>query len=164
MSTNTATIRELQSGDVDALYQILHDDGVFTDEEIATALELMEIFLSDPNQGDYYIYTAVTGGGEVAGYVCVGPTALTHGTFDLYWIAVKPSLQNRGIGKQLSQFAERKVMSSGGRLLIAETSGQPKYGNTRAFYLSHGYRELARIKGYYKIDDDLVIYGKYLSQ
>jgi hypothetical protein len=56
------------------------------------------------------------------------------------------------------------VKSQGGRLIIAETSSRPKYEKTRKFYLSNKYEELARIKDYYQIDDDLVIYGKYVSQ
>jgi hypothetical protein len=48
--------------------------------------------------------------------------------------------------------------------VVAETSSQPKYENTRRFYLKCDYLEVARIRDYYKPGDDLVVYGKYLSQ
>jgi hypothetical protein len=59
------------------------------------------------------------------------------------------------------KYAEDVVKQNQGRLLIAETSSQPKYEKTREFYLRVGYTELARIKDYYKVGDDLVVYGKY---
>ena len=158
------TIRKLLDEDVDQLESILHRTGVFTDEEITVALELMDIFLHDPGQKDYDIYSSVDGNGTVQGYVCVGPTPMTVGTYDLYWIAVDPNCHNRGIGKQLQRFTEDLVRSQGGRLIIAENSSQPKYENTRKFYITLNYQEVARIKDYYKAGDDLVVYGKYVSQ
>jgi ribosomal protein S18 acetylase RimI-like enzyme len=103
-------------------------------------------------------------GGEVAGYYCIGPTPATDGTFDLYWIAVKPSVQGRGVGGGLTAHAERLIRGRGGRLVIAETSSQPKYERTRTFYASQGYTQLSRIRDYYRAGDDLVVFGKYLSQ
>lgn len=138
--------------------------GVFTDEEVDVAIELVDYVLNNQHQKDYQIQTATSENKEVLGYYCIGPTPLTAGTFDLYWIAVKPAVNNRGIGKQLLSHAEVLIESQGGRLVIAETSSQPKYERTRKFYLNNRYNELARIKDYYKIDDDLVIYGKYVSQ
>lgn len=157
------TIRSLHTDDVHPLRRILESTSVFTVEEVAIAVELMDIFLTDHNQQDYDIYTAMCDN-AVVGYACVGPTPLTDGTFDVYWIAVDPQHQHRGIGRQLLSFAEQLVRTKGGRMLIAETSSQPKYENTRKFYLRQAYREVARIKEYYRKDDDLVIYGKNLSQ
>lgn len=117
-------IRPLIRADVAELRSILQNTNVFGEEEIVTAVELMDVFLDDPNQEDYDIYTALTSGGDVAGYVCLGPRPLTKGTFDLYWIAVKPSVHNLGIGKELSDFAERVVKSQGGRLFLAEKIGR----------------------------------------
>ncbi|MFI5252660.1 MAG: GNAT family N-acetyltransferase [Bacteroidota bacterium] len=158
------TIRKLREEDVPRLENILRLTGVFTEEEISVALELMDIFLHDPGQDDYDIYSSLDENGEAQGYVCIGPTPMTNGTYDLYWIAVDPRRHHRGIGKQLQLFTEELVRSRGGRLIIAETSSMPKYENTRKFYLSLNYTEAARIKDYYKIGDDLVVYGKYVSQ
>jgi ribosomal protein S18 acetylase RimI-like enzyme len=163
MHDPSLTIRKLKPEDVEPLNRILEETGVFTDEEVATALELMDIFLNVPGQKDYDLYSAVIDCKEIGGYVCVGPRPLTKGTFDLYWIAVKPSSQGRGIGKKLTKFAEDIVRTQGGRLLIAETSSLPRYKKTWEFYRSNRFEELARIKDYYTLGDDLVIYGKYLS-
>ena len=158
------TIRKLQQDDKEPIRQMLLDTNVFTSDEITIAFELIDIFLDDPEQQDYDLYTAVNEQSEVAGYICVGPTPLTNGTFDLYWIAVKPLLHGQGIGKRLIQYAEHIVLQNNGRLLIAETSSQPKYESTRMFYIKNQYAEISRIADYYKQGDDLVVYGKYLSQ
>ena len=126
-----------------------------------TALELMDIYVDEPTQKDYELSSAIDGE-TVAGYVCFGPTPLTEGTYDLYWIAVDPARQHQKIGRQLMTYAEEVIRSRRGRLVVVETSSQPRYENTRKFYLRLNYTELARLRGYYRADDDLVIYGKYL--
>jgi ribosomal protein S18 acetylase RimI-like enzyme len=76
---------------------------------------------------------------------------------------VKPSAYRRGIGASLNAHAERLIRSKGGRLVIAETSSQAKYENTRRFYVNQGYSQLARVRDYYRVGDDLVVFGKYLT-
>lgn len=159
----TVTIRPLQESDVPALVDILRRTAVFTDEEVEVARELMEVYLFKPGQEDYDLHTAVVNG-AVAGYTCTGPTPLTIGTFDLYWIAVDPDMHHHGVGRALIRHAEETIAAGGGRLVVAETSSQPKYDNTRRFYLKCDYLEVARIRDYYKPGDDLVVYGRYLSQ
>jgi len=53
------------------------------------------------------------------------------------------------------------VQEMGGKLLVVETSSQPKYEPTRKFYLRHHYEESAHIKDYYAPGDGLVIYTKH---
>jgi ribosomal protein S18 acetylase RimI-like enzyme len=142
---------------------MLRETGMFTADEVDIALELIDAVLTKPGQKDYIIFVYESAG-EVQGYYCTGPTPGTDGTYDLYWIAVHPAAQGKGVGGALDQHARELVRSMGGRLMIAETSSQPRYAGTRAFYLGRGYRELARITDYYRPGDDLVVYGMYLSQ
>ena len=167
MRTGTDTlirIRPIIPNDREPIRQILEETRVFTDDEIDTALELIDAVLGEPDHKDYTIRVATGQQEEVLGYYCIGPTPLTVSTYDLYWIAVKPSVHNKGTGRQLLHHAEQLTQSFGGTLLIAETSSQPKYEHTRSFYLRNSYEEVARIKNFYKADDDLVVYGKYFSQ
>lgn len=161
--TASACIRPLAPSDREPLLAILKATGVFNDEELGIALELIDIVNTKPGQRDYV--SAVYDDGEgVAGYYCVGPTPATDGTFDLYWIAVDPARHGQGIGRRLMQHAEEYVRARRGRLIIVETSSRPAYEPTRKFYASTGYQEIARILGYYRPDDDLVVFGKYVSQ
>ena len=155
-------IRLLQREDREPIENLLRATDVFSDEEIDVAIELIQICLEDAQQEDYEIFSYVNNDQQVAGYVCIGPTPSTQGTFDLYWIAVSPAVHGTGVGSELLRFAEEHIRAKGGRLLIAETSSTPKYEKTRAFYKRKGFEQQACIKDYYKSGDDLVIYGKYL--
>ena len=155
-------IRPLKHTDREPIRQLLIQTDVFTSQEIDIALELVDVVLNNPGQRDYLI-NVYEDSGEVLGYYCVGPTPATEATYDLYWIAAKPSVQGSGIGSALDAHALDLVRSMGGRLVIAETSSQPKYDKTRKFYIARGYTEVARIANYYRRNDDLVVYGKYLS-
>ena len=158
---NDMPIRKFEKEDIKALAEIVRATGVFREEEINVAVELMDIAVNDKDQKDYFLFSYVDETGTVQGYYCVGPTPMTQETFDLYWIAVHPHLQKKRIGHQLLEHCEAQVKTMGGKLLVVETSSQPKYEPTRRFYLRHQYAEAARIKNYYAQDDDLVIYSKY---
>jgi ribosomal protein S18 acetylase RimI-like enzyme len=157
-----ATVRPIRPGDREPILQLVRSTGFFSDEEVAIAAELVDVVLQRPEQKDYLICTCEEEG-TVLGYYCIGPTPATASTYDLYWIAVRPDVQGRGVGTILNRHAEELVKSRGGRLMIAETSSQPRYEGTRAFYLNRGYSELARIRDYYRAGDDLIVYGKYFS-
>ena len=155
-------VRKTERQDFESIRSIVIATGVFSQEEIDIAVELMEIFLNDPNQKDYEMFSYVDAEGKALGYICIGPTPATEATYDLYWIAVDPASHSKGIGTVLLNYTEAFLKQRGGRLLIAETSSTSRYDNTRQFYERKKFQKLAHIKEYYKPNDDLVIYGKYL--
>jgi GNAT superfamily N-acetyltransferase len=155
-------IRDLCRDDRGALEAIVAGTGMFTRDELGIALELIDAVLDKPGQRDYVIRVAEEEG-RVLGYYCIGPTPGTEGTFDLYWIVVEAGAQGKGTGRLLDDHAAALAKDMGGRLLVAETSSQQKYDGTRAFYVRRGYSEAARIRGYYRPGDDLVVYTKYLE-
>jgi ribosomal protein S18 acetylase RimI-like enzyme len=158
-------IRQLAPPDRGRILEIVTAAGNFTPVEIATALEVIDEALADPlaPRGDYRAYVAVDQHGVVAGYECHGPTPLTDGTYDLYWIAVDPAFQGQGVGRALLAFAENDVRATAGRLLLIETSSQDSYGDTIRFYERSGYPLVARIPGFYRTDDDKLIFAKQLA-
>ncbi|OPZ59809.1 MAG: Acetyltransferase YpeA [Synergistetes bacterium ADurb.Bin520] len=155
-------IRPAREADRTPLLSLLERTGMFTSPEIEVARELIDAWLYKPEQRDYFVLTAEADSG-VAGYVCYGPTPATEGTFDLYWIAVDPDLQGRGIGRALLERAEKEVLAAGGRLLVIETSSVPLYAPTRAFYEARGYRVEARIRDFYRPGDDRLIFTRRLA-
>lgn len=156
-------IRKMIASDRDALRSVLTRTDMFTEPEIQVALELMDVYLSNKDQKDYIIHVAETETKEVAGYVCYGPTPATEKTFDLYWIAVAPEMQNKGIGKKLLYFVENEIRNQQGRLIIIETSSQVKYEPTQQFYIRNHYEIEARIKDFYRPGDDRLIFVKRLN-
>lgn len=157
-------IRRLMASDRDAIRRMTLAAGVFTPEETATALELVDIDLTRPGQDDYTTYCAVQEGqASPVGYACFGRAPLTDATYDLYWIVVDPSAQKRSVGSRLLGFVEDLLRKRGARILLAESSGLPRYGPARAFYARHGYEETARVRDYYRPGDDRVTFAKRFS-
>ena len=153
-------IRPMRPADKPAVMDLIRATDMFMPQEIDVAEELIDVFLDKPDQKDYDVVVVEEPEGVVAGYMTWGPTPMAVGAYDLYWMAVSPKAQGRGLGKRLVRWLEETVKSLGGRLLIIETAGQPKYHPTRGFYLGLGYKEVARIPDYYKPGDDRIVYTK----
>jgi ribosomal protein S18 acetylase RimI-like enzyme len=154
----------MAAGDRAAVAEIIQAVGNFSPSEVQCALELVDIYLRDAAQTDYRIVVAVNADGRPHGYACWGPTPLTRGTYDLYWIATHPNEQGRGIGQALIRFIETKILQEQGRLLIIETSSKESYGNTVGFYRRLGYAEASRIRDFYDVGDDKLVFVKTLSR
>ncbi len=157
-------IRDLVADDREAVERINRNVGNFNPAEVACSLELVDIYLNDPSQLDYRFVVAQGDEGEVCGYACWGPTPMTRGTYDLYWIATDPGVQGKGAGRALMQYVENKVQEEGGRLLILETSSKESYVKTVGFYRRLGYEEASRIRDFYDVGDDKLIFTKRLSR
>ena len=126
------------------------------------AIELVDLALQ-PNNPDYQILVADKDGqGGIVGYVCYGPTPMTEGTYDLYWIASDPTVRGQGVGAALVSGMEGDLRRRNARLIRVETSATEAYGPTRGFYAAMKYGEEARFRDFYKLGDDLIILGKRL--
>ena len=154
-------IRRMEARDKDAVLGLVRATGFFTPAEVDVAEELVDVFLGKPDQKDYDVVVVDGDGGAPVGYMTWGPTPLAEGAYDLYWMAVAPSEQGRGRGKELVRWLEGEVGRRQGRVIIIETSSQPKYHGTRQFYIDLGYKEVARVPEFYRAGDDRVIYAKY---
>jgi len=156
-------IRPLIKKDRTRLISMLMDSRAFTSEEIDIAMELIDIVLKDQNQKDYTIHCMVDDQDQPAGYICYGPTPMTQGNFDLYWIVVDPNLQGKGIGSKLLGFLEDVVRGKGGRMILADTSTIPQYEKTQKFYLWNGFQEVARVADYYYPGNDRITFCKRIA-
>jgi ribosomal protein S18 acetylase RimI-like enzyme len=152
-------IRPAREADRPEIASILERVGIFTPDQISAALDLVAQAFANPERGEFLPFVAELDG-KIAGYVLYGPTPLADRVFDLYWIAVLPEYQARGIGKLLLQFVERAVAERHGRMLLIETSSKESYGRTRQFYEHAGYREISRIKDFYRKEHDKIVYSR----
>lgn len=155
-------IRLLKLSDREHLIKIINQINLFSEDEKIVAVELIDETIKDSGNEFYNIFVYEENK-VIAGYHCTGKRALTDGVFDMYWIVVHPEYQNKGIGKKLLEHAEEFVIKNNGRLLLAETSSKENYLGTRSFYINNDYKNLAEIKDFYKINDNLIIFGKYLK-
>jgi ribosomal protein S18 acetylase RimI-like enzyme len=158
-------IRGLEPRDRSPIEKMVISSGKFNDVEIATAMELVDEAMKEGEKSGYLfsILEDDKERGSVLGYACYGPVPLTEGVYDLYWIVVDPEVQGRGLGRRLLEDVERDVVNRGGRMLLIETSSQESYGATIRFYERSGYHLEARVRDFYKISDDKLIFKKELS-
>ncbi len=138
---------------------MLNNIPSFTQDEVSVAMELVNVTLNFKKQTDYNIFVYEEKN-KVLGYHCTGKRPLTDAVYDLYWIVVDVNCQGKGIGKMLIQHAEKFVNEQHGRWLLIETSSMDDYEKTRNFYLRNNFEIISRIDDFYKLNDDLIIYGK----
>ncbi|HMG29241.1 MAG TPA: GNAT family N-acetyltransferase [Jiangellaceae bacterium] len=142
------------------LEQLTRATGLFREEEVATAVELLDECLGGD---DDYRFVGAFDDDQLVGYACWGPTPGTVATSDLYWIVVDRARQGAGVGSQLLTEVERRLTTDGRRLVVVETSSRTDYAPTRGFYEARGYTRTATIPGYYAPGDDLVVFTKDLT-
>jgi ribosomal protein S18 acetylase RimI-like enzyme len=154
-------VRSMSHEDKARVVGILRDTPEFKPFEVEVAEELIDSYLQDPSSSGYHILVAEIES-TVTGYICYGPTPLTEGTWDIYWLAVAREKQGQGIGSTLMRSAEKEIIRAKGRLSIIETSATPAYDKTRHFHLSQGYEIVACIPDFYAPGDDKLILQKRL--
>ena len=156
----SCSLRPLGRAQRAPLEQLTRGTGLFREEEVRTAVELLDESLSGD---DEYQFVGAFDEDRLIGYACWGPTPGTLATSDLYWIVVDRTRQSAGVGSTLLHEVERRLAADGRRLVVIETSSRSDYEPTRKFYEARGYTRTATIVGYYAPGDDLVIYTKDLA-
>ncbi len=154
-------IRAMTRKDKPGVMQILHGTPEFKLAEVAVAEEVIDSYLDDPARSGYLIFAAELDS-IITGYVCFGPTPLTEGTWDVYWMVVAADKQRQGIGSALLALAENEMRKAEGRLVLIETSSLPSYGRARQFYLRSNYEVISRIPDFYAPGDDRITLRKRL--
>ena len=155
-------IRAMNQEDKPSIMQILRSTVEFKRSEVIVAEEVIDSYLSDSYRSGYHILVAELNS-TIAGYICFGPTPLTEGTWDIYWVVVAPDNQRQGTGNALLESAEKSIRETGGRLAIIETSSTPAYEKTRHFHIRYGYEVIGCITDFYAPSDDKLILQKRLK-
>ena len=137
--------------------------GVFDAEEEATVFELFDGYLRDARVSGYnfLVYRAAEDG-RLLGFACWGPTSLSKGAADLYWIATHASAQGRGVAAALFRAVEEAVRAAGRWLIVIWTSSQPAYAPARAFYQRQGCELSLQLADFYDHGDDLCVFTRRL--
>jgi len=154
-------IRPLLAGDRPDIVRILEGTQAFTPVDVQVAIELLDCYLEAGIGSGYHIWLAELDG-RAAGYICYGPTPLTTGTWDVYWIATDADLKGHGIGTALLNFAEQEIRQAAGRMILIETASNPLYLEARRFYLARGYIIVSSIPDFYSPGDNKITFRKLI--
>ncbi len=150
---------DIQAQDRERIRRLVEVTGFFAPAEVEVAAELVDEQLAKGPLSDYKFIMAEHYG-RLAGYVCYGPIPCTASSYDIYWIAVHPDLQGKGLGGALLKEAERLIRESGGTRIYVDTSQRVQYASTRAFYEGCGYRLGSVLPDFYAPGEGKAIYCK----
>ena len=152
---------QVRPSDVADVRDLVDATRMFRPDEAAIAVELVEDGATKGAASDYHFLFADAETG-LDGYICYGVVPCTIGTWDLYWIAVQPTLQGQGLGRRLVDEMERRIRATSGRLVTVDTSGRADYAPTRGFYGRVGYDIAATFPDFYAPGDAKVVFTKRL--
>ena len=155
MTSAARRVRDVAPSDRAPLAALLATTPEFTPDEVAVALELIDHAIG---RTDDYRVLVVETGDRLDGYVCFGPTPMTDGTWDLYWIATAAHARRTGAGLALVASLMQRLREERARLVRLETSSRPEYDATRRFYDKAGFVVAATLHDFYAPGDDLVTY------
>jgi ribosomal protein S18 acetylase RimI-like enzyme len=156
-------IRPTTPADTPALVALTEGTGVFKPHEIEALNEVLSDYHAQ-NHSLGHVAVTLERNNQILGYAYYAPAAMTDRTWYLYWIAVTKAVQAKGVGSGLLRHAEEDIRKRNGRVLFIETSSLPHYGDTRRFYLKHGYEVAGQLRDYYADGDDMVVFRKRFSE
>jgi GNAT superfamily N-acetyltransferase len=145
--------------DLPRILDITRTVGVFNDEEVATVDELFQGYITDPIKSGYNFLIGLEGE-NILGFACWGPTSLTKGTVDLYWIATAPEAQGKGVGRSLFNAVEDAARAIGRWQAVIWTSSSEPYAAARALYGRMGCKLMTQIPDFYDDGEDLCVFFK----
>lgn len=153
-------IRFTTPDDTNALLALAEATGLFEADQIEDLSQMLDQhFNSEVGSSGLWLtdYDSTP-----LGIAYVAPERMTHGTWNLYLIAIRPDHQKQGRGTALLRYIEQMLTERGERVLLVETSGTDDFEYVRKFYLNSGYEEEARIRDFYIDGVDKVVFRKSL--
>jgi N-acetylglutamate synthase-like GNAT family acetyltransferase len=145
--------------DVDRIGALVASTGFFNAAEVEVAADLVGERLGKGARSGYDFILAERGSALVA-FACYGLIYGTRNSFELYWIAVAPGEQRRGLGGETYARAEAAMRHAGAKHIYADTSSSERYAPTRGFYCRMGFAEQAHLPDFYAPGDGKIIYAK----
>ena len=150
-------IRATHETDFDALVALATASGLFEPEQT----DILAGMLRSPDENDVWL-TDVDAGVPV-GVAFMAQEKMTHGTWNLYWIAIAPERQRQGRGKAMLEYVQNWLIERGQRILLVETAGVDDFDYVRRFYSDNGFETEARIRDFYEAGVDKVVFRKSLT-
>ncbi len=162
MDLNVIFRKDVRPSDRETVRKIVEATGYFSGDETTMAVELVQERLTMGDASGYHFLFAEAEG-AVIGYAVYGPCPATLHSYDIYWMAVYPDFQGRGLGRKLLAMCESLIREKGGRQVYMDTSGRAQYEPTRRLYVARGYLQAAYLPDYYAPGDAKITYVKVIA-
>lgn len=153
-------IRPTTPDDTTALIALADTTGLFQANQLEELGEMLSDYFGGSSDERFWLVDDDSG---AVGIAYCEMERMTNGTWNLQLIAIRPNRQGQGRGATLLRYVEQTLTARDGRMLLVETSGLPSYERTRAFYAKCGYEEEARIRDFYAVGEDKIVFRKVLN-
>jgi GNAT superfamily N-acetyltransferase len=153
-------IRPTKPEDATALIAVAKTIG-FQPNEIEELGKMLADYLDANSDSDRFWITDDDDEDGPVGVAYCEPERMTDRTWNLQLIAIRPDYQGQGRGGKLLRYVEETLKARGGRMLLVETLAS--FERTRAFYAKCGYEEEARIRDFYTVGADKIVFRKVLN-
>ena len=110
-------IRTTLETDCDALIALATASGLFDPEQTG----MLAGMLRSPDEND--VWFTDEDAGVPVGVAYAAPEKMTHGTWNLYWIAITPDRQLQGRGKAMLEHVQEWLIEKRQRIILVETAG-----------------------------------------
>lgn len=154
-------IRQITEGDLPDFEKFISECSAFTASEKKEIFDSVRHYTISPEEDEYITLAYVVGAG-IVGFVSFG-RGLGDDTYEIYWLAVSPRHQGKGIGIQLMSFTEKFLLEKNARMIYVETESIRIYLPARKLYQKMGYTRSAKIKDYFKDGSHKIVYSKRIK-
>jgi ribosomal protein S18 acetylase RimI-like enzyme len=150
-----------RGSDRDAVQKLVTETGVFSGVEVGWTAEIIDTALSRGQAAGYHFLFA-EGPEGLEGFTCFGPIDGTDHRFDLYWIAVSPRAQGKGLGRRLLAATLEAARKADATHMFIDTSTRNDYAAARALYEALGFIHMGTLVDYYSDGDGKAFFGRKL--
>jgi ribosomal protein S18 acetylase RimI-like enzyme len=157
----TAFRRIPAPADIPAVRKLVEATGVFSPIEAGWTSEIVETALQKPDTSGYYFLFA-DGSDGLEGFTCYGPIDGTANRFDLYWIAVSPTAQGKGLGRALLAGSVTDARNRGATHMFIDTSTRNDYAAARRLYEAQDFEPMGVLVDFYADGDSKALFGRKL--
>lgn len=147
--------------DPESVRELVTATGVFSGTEVGWAVEIVETALARGQSAGYHFLFA-DGPSGLEGFTSFGPIDGTDNRFDLYWIAVSPKAQGKGLGKKLLAETVTAAKALDATHMFIDTSTRNDYAAARALYEALGFTHMGTLVDFYSDGDGKALFGRKL--
>ena len=147
------SIREATEDDQDTLGAIAEGAGLFP-------ADLLPEFMAPALAGNGEVWLLAEAEGEPVGFAYARPEEVADRVWNILALGVSEAARGQGHGASLVAEMERRLDA---RMIIIETTQLENQAAARRLYSRIGYEEEGRVRDFYGMGEDKVIFRKVLA-
>lgn len=159
-------IKPVEIAEREVLLDIATQTGLFTPDEVQALLGdiLDKLANKELPDGHQAVVCRESTEGQALGWSYFAPEIYSDGVWNIWWFGVAPESHGKGVAQALISHLQETIIQAGGRVIVIETSDQPKLARARRFYEKSGYKECGRIPDFYQRGDAKVIFARSFAK